>query len=937
MRKIKVLILAAVISFFAGSQLYAYPDVEEFVLEDGMHTYILEDYSSALVRVELAVGAGFSAQSPDNAGFFPLYSKLFKYASPRYRDELESIEAECNSDAARYVIYVTPDELRTALKAMSEACFEPIFQDADILRELTEAKKNVSEYAFSVEGFINASIDSRVFSAGPWKHDSGIYPTLFSKTNPSSCRLILSSISEKFYIPKNCILLISGPVEKEKVLKLAENTFGKSSKYGSAVFSPVEETDYDENKQKLFVLSDPEFSPDMTQIVVQYQNLEMEECDLAAAVLDDQTSLFKTKLLSDSSLGIRAPQYINAAAAHQNNSSRLIIQSLMENAKTSPCDNALKFIETVKDGVEGISEADFDNGKLLLINSFYQMLSDSSRIMELLSQFWAVKYSSSIFFYDNDQLSNVFFNRPERIALTSGANIKRLINEEDPYVFVLVNSTVLKKYARQFERSGFEIVTAKNGSWYTQKLYEEIKKSLENRSVVDDRSHNDIEDLSNNSFAEKNDKSMLNFSLVNNIPVYIKENAGNSTVSFCLVIDGGEIADDKKNYGLESVIVNSVAMKVRACLYQKYMDQKIRNFPEVKSQTDLVSSAIYVECLASDLNEIIEAFSDALIFSDFIPAMVDSVVLQRKSDQIVKTSSPVYQLYSNGISILFKNKEFVNSHMLEKDILKKIEFTQILESSTKLFNASRYKIIIAGNIEETGFSSDTIKTILDEHFGMIAKGKKIEKPSPVMNAVARRNKKIRLVHLFLTDVSKEKAGPRPQVLIPTTEFLDPAQYWITNNAASKNEAVFNAVLNDFAVMLQSECDKINQVQKMIVMTQAADCYLNCGTITFLNVKNSSTIESIYQKVFDEYKEDFGIEHVKRIKNNWIKKYMSQIHTNTQTSLSIKSGLDSASEDPEKYIKDYSLVMNSTPEDFKACLEDFNFDSILRLYSNDTKR
>ena len=938
MKNFRLIFLSIIVSLFSITQAFARPEVEEYVLEDGMHAYILEDYSSALVRVELTAAAGFSSQSPDNAGFFPLYTKLFKYAAPLNRHELSDLESECNSDAARYIIYVTPDELKSIMQAMSKACFEPFFQDEDILRELAEAKKTVSDNAFSVEGFINSSIDSRVFADSPWKHDSGIYPTLFSKTSASSCRLILSSISDRFYVPKNCALFISGPVAKENALALAEATFGKAPvKYS---VKTNEETpaflNVDSQNQKLFVLSDPEFSPDMTQIVVQYKNLKMEECDYAAAVLNNDGSSFKYNLLSDSSLGIRSPEYINAASTHKNNCSRLIIQSLMENPKTSPCQNTLKFVEILKSSFNNISSGKFAFAGNVLKSSFEGALSNSSKTMDLLSQFWAVKDFSRENSYDSDFLVSNFFDRPVRLSETSLDGIKSKLDAEEPYVFVLVNSTVLKKYEKQFQKNGFEIVTSKNGSWYTQKLYAEIKKSLESKNRSDSSSEENLE-ASNNLFVEKNQNSVKQFELVNKIPVYIKPNEGSSTVCFCLVLDGGEIADDKNDYGLESVIVNSVALKAKSFLFEKYQLQKIRNFPEVKSQTDLTSSAIYVECLASDLYEVIECFSNALIFSDFIPAMVDSVVLQRKSDQIVKTSSPVYQLYSNGISILFKNKEYQVVNTLEKDILKKIEFTKILEGTTKLFNSDKYKIIICGNIEGSENSYSDLVKYLDEHFGMISGSGKFAKPVTSLNAIARKSRKIRLVHLFLTDVSKEKAGPRPQVLIPTTEFLDPAQFWVTNTNSGNTDVVFNALLNDFAITLQKECDKVEQKQKMIVMTQSADSFITAGTITFLNVKTASVIDDIYMKVFEEYKADLNEETIKRIKNNWIRKYMSDAFVNSQTCLYIKDSLDFSDADPEKYVKDYQYLMKAEIDEFKKVFDDFNFNSILHLYSNDTKR
>ena len=49
---------------------------------------------------------------------------------------------------------------------------------------------------------------------------------------------------------------------------------------------------------KKFVLTDPEFSPDMTQIVVQYTNLSMEQSDFAAAILNNNDSVLKKSLLN---------------------------------------------------------------------------------------------------------------------------------------------------------------------------------------------------------------------------------------------------------------------------------------------------------------------------------------------------------------------------------------------------------------------------------------------------------------------------------------------------------------------------------------------------------------------------------------------------------------------------------------------------------------
>ena len=54
---------------------------KEYTLENSMKVFVLEDFSNAPVRIELAVHAGFSAQTPKTAGFFPLYTNLFAKAA----------------------------------------------------------------------------------------------------------------------------------------------------------------------------------------------------------------------------------------------------------------------------------------------------------------------------------------------------------------------------------------------------------------------------------------------------------------------------------------------------------------------------------------------------------------------------------------------------------------------------------------------------------------------------------------------------------------------------------------------------------------------------------------------------------------------------------------------------------------------------------------
>uniref|UniRef100_UPI00298E2935 insulinase family protein n=1 Tax=Treponema sp. TaxID=166 RepID=UPI00298E2935 len=893
--------------------------------------YILEDFSSALVRVEFSAKAGFSSQSPENAGFFPLYTRLFKYASPDNQSLLSDLECECNADSSRYIIKTTAVRFNTVLQAMATCAFNPVFQTADLERELARAKKEVSETAFSIEGFINASIDSRVFADSPWKHDSGIYPQLFTKISTSASRMVLTGIQKRYYAPKNCALFISGPVSTQKALEAAEKFFSggaglnanladNSGVAGTAASAANE-------RKKLFVLSDPEFSPDMTQIVVQYTSLSMEECDYAAAIMDSDNSILKTELLQESSLGIRAPQYINAASTHKNGSSRLIIQSLLENPKASPYKNAQGFVSIVKNSIGKITDSDFDIAKDTLVYSFEHSMENSVQFMDYLSQFWAVKdYKAQ---KENEKLlslSQKFFLRPDDIRCQRLDSIKEHLLEEEPFVFVLVNSKFLEHYKKSFEGAGYEIVTVKNGSWYTQALYKTLRENLSVTEVEEENSDFESEDL----FALKNENTIETYSLSNSIPLIINQRKNTNTVCLNLEISGGELFNSKNEYGLESVLVSCFAFNIERSLYQKFNQKIIHFIPEVQCDTGIFSSTITVECLAQDLNEVIDSCSEALIFSEIQPALVDTIVMQKKSNQIVKNSSPVFQLYANGVNTLFKTKEYQNIFLQPKDILKNISYAKVMQAYPAFLNAARYKIFIAGKIDDP----NSVKNNLELAFGILKSGEALSKKNIETQLPSRKTKKIKLVHLFLTDVSREKAGPRPQVLIPTTEFLDPAQFWIYNEAGKENQAKFNAVVFDFAKFLQAKLSEAEATAKVIVKVQVERGEVPFAVLTFLNVKKVSSIENVYQQALKDYAELLSEQSCASAIELWIKNELEDTLTNRGMCFLMSRGIFE-DENSAKFVKDYTSVHDISIESMQNVVAALELDKVYRFYSADT--
>ena len=190
-------ILSVVLVLFTTQALNAIPleNIKEYTLENGLTVFILQDTSTPLIRIEYTTRAGFSSQTKETSGFFKLYTRILQAASPKLNFET----AECNADSSRYVVMTVPSKLKETAAFLAQAAFSLSYSDDVLASELSLLKQEVKEEAESAGGFINAAIDSRVFSAYPWKHDSGVYPALFNKTTTIKARNILETISSLLY------------------------------------------------------------------------------------------------------------------------------------------------------------------------------------------------------------------------------------------------------------------------------------------------------------------------------------------------------------------------------------------------------------------------------------------------------------------------------------------------------------------------------------------------------------------------------------------------------------------------------------------------------------------------------------------------------------------------------------------------------------------
>lgn len=928
MKKIILAIFLAFSAFlYAESNFLNEYNYAEYTLENGMQIFVLEDFSSAPVQVEFSVHAGISAQNPATTGFFPLYTRLFKYGAEK-NSFLQNLTSECSADSSNYKISVSQELVPSTFEILARCAFSPFFAEKDILREYSALKNEIMQYAPTPAAFINTAIDSRIFSETPWKLDSGIYPQIFTKSTAAEIRSILSRIGKFWYTPQNSAIFVSGPVKKEEIYALAEKTFGS---YKPAASFALPEKVTATGKTRKFIMHDLQFSEDMTQIVIEYTGLNFNQANLAAVAYNEDSSTLKKSLCAEHILNIRGPEYINVSSTRHNGCARLIFQTLLEQNLRSPVEQAETFIEAIKKSPETTDSSEYQAARKILHDNFRETTENSTNFINSLAYFWAI----DPLLPGNDEkeilLAQKLLSQPEKITSTDENSLKTSFENETPFIFVLVNTKNFKKYKSDYKRLGYEEINSKNGSWFTQELYKNALKeiSAEKKEIEQQKAESES---ARNIFLEENRNSLKTIELSNGIPVTVKTNRMTNGVSILVSIDGGSLAD-KNRPGFQNVMANAIASNIRKEIIKYKTQQIISGNPAVYAETSFSDSKIIVECAKEDISLCIRSISDALIFGEITPAEADSYVYSAQTQKRLSGASPLNQMTFRAVKYFYDSNFIRNIFDTEKEILQKTSYNDILAEYPKFLDASLYSIVIAGNTD-----SEAVRYILEESLGILAaqttrndSRRKESVPKPDFPAKTRKiNLKIR--HLFYTDVKAEDAGPMPAVLVPTKNFADPVQYWFKAPEADSEEAViFDALILRLSENLN------NAGAETKIFLPAKD--FRCGGITFLNVEHTNYIEETYKKTLFEFVKKLedsepSVFEAERTKNAWILSRLSGSKTNTGTARIISS----SKTDEKNYLDEYEILERAGSKDFlRALNEYFPPEPLLQIFSSDSKK
>lgn len=202
------------------------------VLPNGLEVIVVPNRGVPLVTIEADVKNGSFTQAPEFEGLSHLYEHMFFKANKAYPDpdaflaRASELGAQFNGttseERVNYYLTVPSDSIEGGMRFLSAALVNPLFRQDELERErevvIGEYDRNEANPGFPFQTAMSKAL----------------WSTAWSRKNPLGERAIIQSttpekmrtIQQRYYVPNNTAIIITGDVTTEKAFWLAKSVFG---------------------------------------------------------------------------------------------------------------------------------------------------------------------------------------------------------------------------------------------------------------------------------------------------------------------------------------------------------------------------------------------------------------------------------------------------------------------------------------------------------------------------------------------------------------------------------------------------------------------------------------------------------------------------------------------------------------------------------------
>lgn len=223
----------------AAKQAVDVPFVSQ-VLPNGLEVIVLQDSSVPIVTVELAARNGSFTEPPELNGLSHLYEHMFfktngaiqrlrerrALPSDNYLRDIGKLGITYNGstreEVVNYYFTTTSENARTAMNVVRDATFEPAFDEGEFGREklvvIGEIDRNESNPFF----YLSRAMSDKLF----YKYPSRKNPLGNRETVTTATTAKMRLIQNRYYVPNNCALVVTGDITPEMAFTMAKELFG---------------------------------------------------------------------------------------------------------------------------------------------------------------------------------------------------------------------------------------------------------------------------------------------------------------------------------------------------------------------------------------------------------------------------------------------------------------------------------------------------------------------------------------------------------------------------------------------------------------------------------------------------------------------------------------------------------------------------------------
>jgi zinc protease len=220
----------------SATALAATPPIKTHECPNGLDVIVVENHSVPLVTVEIAAKNGSFTEPPEYSGLSHLYEHMFFKANAvlpnqtaymaRLRELGIVFNGTTSTERVNYFFTTTSDKTEGALVFMRDAITSPIFDQAELERERVVVTGEMDRNEASPFYHFHHEIDRRVWFKHPTRKD----PLGSRKTVLEATTAKMKTIQERYYVPNNSVLVVTGDVKAEEIFARADTLFAKWAK-----------------------------------------------------------------------------------------------------------------------------------------------------------------------------------------------------------------------------------------------------------------------------------------------------------------------------------------------------------------------------------------------------------------------------------------------------------------------------------------------------------------------------------------------------------------------------------------------------------------------------------------------------------------------------------------------------------------------------------